>query len=234
MNSLNAIKDRSRRRCRGFSFAVAFATILLQGCSDNAAYEAAVCVLADVSGTYADEKEEIVKITKSRIVSKMLPGDSLFFIRIDSNSYNEDDLIANLQLDYTPSKANQQKIAMGSRLDEFAQAETRSRYTDISGAMMLCTDHLNTTKSGNRILFVFSDMKEELKPNLKRQFAADEFENIHVAAMNVIKLNADSANPKVYRDRLSEWEERILNAGAHSWGVFNDSARIPDYIQQLR
>ena len=219
---------------RGRLVALLLAAVALHGCSDNAAYETAVCALADVSGTYADEKEEIVKITKARIIAKMLPGDSLFFIRIDSNSYNEGDLVANLRLDYTPSKANQQKVAMGARLDEFAQAKTRSRYTDISGAMMLCTDHLNSTKSGNRAIFVFSDMKEELQPNVKRQFAADEFDNVHVAAMNVIKLQADSANPTIYRNRLEEWEKRVMDAGAASWGVFNDSARIPEFIQQLR
>ncbi|TQV78865.1 hypothetical protein FKG94_12665 [Exilibacterium tricleocarpae] len=232
---MNAIRSlRSRRFSAAKPILAVFVAALLHGCSDNAAYETAVCALADVSGTYADQKAEIVKITKARIVSKMLPGDSLFFIRIDSNSYNEGDLIANLRLDYTPSKANQQKVAMGAKLDEFAEAKTRSRYTDISGAMMLCTDHLNSTKSGNRVIFVFSDMKEELQPNVTRQFAKDEFDNVHIAAMNVIKLNADSANPAIYRNRLDEWEKRIMNAGAQSWGVFNDSARIPEYIQQLR
>lgn len=206
----------------------------LYGCSDNAAYEAAMCALADVSGTYADEKKNIVKITKARIISKMLPGDSLFFIRIDSNSYNEGDLIASLKLDYIPSKANEQKIAMAAKLDKFGKAKTRARHTDISGAMMLCTDYLNTTKSGNRVIFVFSDMKEELQPGVKRDFAEDEFENIHVAAMNVIKLNADSADPTVYRSRLEQWKNRTLEAGASSWEVFNDSVRIPEFIENLR
>lgn len=207
---------------------------LTSSCSDNASYEAAMCALADVSGTYADEKANIVKITKSRIVSKMLPGDSLFFIRIDSNSYNEGDLVATLTLDYIPSKANQQKVAIAEKLDDFAKASTRSRYTDISGAMMLCADYLNTTDSGKRIVFVFSDMKEELKPGTTREFAEDEFANTHIAAMNVIKLNADSADPKVYRDRLKNWEKRTKAAGALSWEILNDSVKIPEYIESLR
>ena len=193
-----------------------------------------MCALADVSGTYADEKKNIAKITKSRIVTKMLPGDSLFFIRIDSNSYNEGDLIASLKLDYIPSKANEQKMAMGKKLDAFAKAKTRARHTDISGAMMLCTDYLNTTKSGNRVIFVFSDMKEELQPGVKREFAEDEFDNIHIAAMNVIKLDADTMDPTVYRNRLENWKKRTLEAGAKSWEVFNDSVRIPEFMEQLR
>ena len=210
------------------------ALLCLPSCSDNKAYEAAMCALADVSGTYADEKNNIVKITKSKILSKMLPGDSLFFIRIDSNSYNEGDLVANLTLDYIPSKANKQKLNMATKLDEFANANTRARFTDISGAMMLCSDYLNTTESGNRVIFVFSDMKEELKPGTTREFATDEFEGIHIAAMNVIKLNADSADPKIYRDRLDNWEKRTKASGALSWEIFNDSVKIPEYIENLR
>lgn len=206
----------------------------LGSCSDNKAYEIAMCALADVSGTYADEKPNIVKITKSRIITKMLPGDSLFFIRIDSNSYNEDDLIASLTLDYIPSKANQQKLAMAKKMDEFASSPTRSKFTDVSGAMMLCTDYLNATESGNKVIFVFSDMKEELKPGTVRDFADDEFKGINVAAMNVIKLDADSADPTQYRERLDKWEKRVKKAGALSWEVFNDSVHIPEFLEKLR
>jgi len=207
---------------------------LLGGCSDNAAYETAMCVLADVSGTYADEKHNIAKITKAGVVSQLLPGDSLFFIRIDSNSYNEGDLIAKLTLDYIPSKANQQRLAFAEKLDEFAKSKTRARYTDISGAMLLCKDFLKDVNSGNKAILLFSDMKEELKPGTTREFAKDEFDGIDIAAMNVIKLNADSADPKVYRDRLDHWEKKVTAAGAKSWSVILDAINVPDYVEQLR
>ncbi|MBN1378596.1 MAG: VWA domain-containing protein [Gammaproteobacteria bacterium] len=207
---------------------------LLNGCSDSKAYEAAMCVLADTSGTYAEEKKNIASITKSKILANMKAGDSMFFMRIDSNSYNEGDLIASMTLDYIPSKANKQKLIMASELDKFAKDKTKSRYTDISGAMLNCTDFLNDTESGNRLIIVFSDMKEELKPGIKRSFTKDQFKNIHFIAMNVIKLKGDSANPEVYREKLGQWEKRTLAAGALSFNVFNDMEKIPEFIEQLR
>jgi hypothetical protein len=207
---------------------------LLNSCSDSKAYEAAMCVLADVSGTYAEEKKNIANITKSKILTAMQAGDGLYFIRIDSNSYNEGDLIASLVLDYIPSRANTQKLAMSLELDKFAKDKTRSRYTDISGAMMNCTDFLRNTESGNKVMIIFSDMKEELKPGTRRSFAKDQLEGIHIIAMNVIKLNADSANPEVYRKKLKEWEDRTLAAGALSFNIFSDQEKIPEFIHRLR
>ena len=208
--------------------------VSLNSCSDSKIYEAAMCVLADVSGTYADEKKNIAHITKSKILANMKAGDSLFFMRIDSNSYNEGDLIASMVLDYVPSKANKQKLAMGAELNRFAQAKTRARYTDISGAMLNCTDFLNDTESGNRLIIIFSDMKEELKPGISRSFTEDQFKDIHLIAMNVIKLDADSADPDVYRKKLKDWEDKTMASGALSFNVFNDKDKIPEYIERLR
>lgn len=206
----------------------------LTGCSDSKAYETAMCALVDVSGTYADEKDNVVRIVKAGVVPHLMPGDSLFFITIDSNSYNEEDLIASLKLDYVPSKANQQKLAFADKLDEFGESRTRSQYTDISGAMMLCKDYVSNTGSGNQAMLIFSDMREELQAGLTRDFSETEFEGMDVAAMNVIKLNADSADPAVYRDRLDEWERKVTESGARSWSIIVDPVKIPDYIQQLK
>lgn len=210
------------------------ASVWLNSCSDGSEYEVAMCVLADVSGTYADEKKNIAAITKAHILSRMKANDSLFFMRIDSNSYNEGDLIASMVLHHIPSKANTQKLAMASELDKFAKAKTRARYTDISGAMLNCTDFLNDTKSGNRVMVIFSDMQEELKPGIKRSFTKDQFKGIHIIAMNVIKLKSDSANPEFYRKKLQSWEKRTLASGALSFNVFTSEEKIPEFIEGLR
>ena len=99
---------------------------------------------------------------------------------------------------------------------------------------MNCTDYLNDTESGNRLMVIFSDMKEELKPGTSRSFTKDQFSNIHFIAMNVIKLNADSDNPNIYRKKLKKWEDSTLNAGALSFNVFNDKDKIPEFIDRLR
>ncbi len=209
-------------------------TLVSVSCSDNKLYETSYCALVDTSGTYAAEKDNVVKIVKAGVVPEMVPGDSLFFVKIDSNSYAEENLVTKLTLDYRPSKANRQKLALAKTLDEFADSNTRSNQTDISGALMLCSDYLKATRSGTQIMFVFSDMKEELPKGVVRKFESDEFDGINIAAMNVIKLNRDSSNPEVYRSRLKHWDERLLESGAESWNNLIDASKIQEFILSAR
>jgi len=208
--------------------------LLISACSDNKEYETAICALADISGTYAKEKKSMVKIIKAGIVPKLVPGDSLILMSIDSNSFNEENIKGKLKLDYRPSQANQQKLKFAQTLNDFADNESSAKYTDISGAMMLCSSHLKSTNAGTQIMFIFSDMKEELKPGIKRSFNNDEFENMDIVAMNVIKLNEDSANPQVFRSRIKKWKKRILKHSAKSWNSSLDPTEISDYIDEKR
>ncbi|MDH5388700.1 MAG: hypothetical protein OEY06_09640 [Gammaproteobacteria bacterium] len=210
------------------------AAILLTSCSDNKQYETAICALADISGTYADEKENMVSIIKAGVIPKLVPGDSLFLIAIDSNSYDEENLKGKLTLDYRPSQANKQRMEFAGLMDDFAKEETRAKFTDISGAMMLCSGYLKSTQAGTQIMFIFSDMKEELKPGIKRSFNKDEFTNMNLAAMNVIKLNEDNTDPQVYRSRIKKWEKRVLKHSAVSWNASLVPTDISEYIDNLR
>lgn len=214
-------------------FIIAIA-MLISSCSDNKQYETAICALADISGTYAKEKKNMAKIIKAGIIPKLVPGDSLFLITIDSNSYNDKNMKGKLSLDYRPSKANQQRIEFAGVLDDFSNKKDRSKYTDISGAMMLCSGYLKSTQAGTQIMFIFSDMKEELKAGIKRSFNKDEFENMNIAAMNVIKLNKDSNNPQIYRSRIKKWEKRVLKHSAASWNAALVPTDISEYIDNLR
>lgn len=213
--------------------AVTLATAVA-GCTDSKQYETSFCSLIDVSGTYAGEKTRVVNTVKAGIVPQMIPGDSLFFVKIDSNSYSEDNLVTKLTLDYRPTKANSQKLAVARKLDDFGKGKARSNLTDISGALMLCSDYLKATRSGTKIMFVFSDMNEELPKGVVRKFADDEFDGIDIVAMNIIKLNKDSVNPDVYRKRLEQWHQRTTTSGARSWNTLIDATKIQEYIQQVK
>ncbi len=217
-----------------YSFFLIATFILVSGCSDNKEYETAICALADISGTYAKEKKNMVKIIQAGIVPKLVPGDSLILMTIDSNSFNEENIKGKLKLDYRPSQANQQKLKFAKVLDKFAKKKVSARYTDISGAMMLCSSHLKSTLAGTQMMFIFSDMKEELKPGIKRSFNNDEFENIDIAAINVIKLNEDSTNPQIFRSRIKKWGKRVLKHSAKSWNATLDPTEISDYIDENR
>ena len=210
------------------------ASSIVAACTDSKEYETSFCTMVDISGTYAKEKKSVVNIVKAGILPQMLPGDSLFFVQIDSNSYAEENLITKLTLDYRPTQANSQKLTMSKTLDKFGKGKARSKLTDISGAMMLCSDYLKATQSGTQVMFVFSDMKEELPAGVKRNFADDEFKGIDIAAMNVIKLNKDSANPEVYRKRLKKWNKRIMSSGANSWTTLLDATKIQEFIDKAK
>jgi len=213
--------------------AVTFATAVA-GCTDSKQYETSYCSLIDISGTYAAEKSSVVNTVKAGIVPQMIPGDSLFFVKIDSNSYSEDNLVTKLTLDYRPTRANSQKLAVAHKLDEFGRGNARSNLTDISGALMLCSDYLKATQSGTKVMFVFSDMNEELPSGVVRKFADDEFDGIDIVAMNIIKLNKDSINPEVYRKRLEQWHQRAAASGARSWSTLIDATKIPEYLLQVK
>lgn len=213
---------------------LAIAVTLITGCSDNKKYELSMCALVDVSGTYASEIPNAARIVKTGMLPAMSPGDSLFVITIDDNSYTEEDLIAKITLDYTPTASNQQKLAFANTLDEFAKRNIRSSWTDISGAMMLCADQLKHTGSGKKTMIIFSDMQEELQKGLVRKFKEIEFEGIDIAAINILILGADSRNPEIYRNRLADWEQRILKSGAKSWATLTDPLKIPEYIANVK
>ena len=210
------------------------AVSVVSACTDSKDYETSYCALMDVSGTYAGEKASVVNIIKAGIVPEMIPGYSLFFVKIDSNSYAEENLVTKLTLDYRPTKANNKKLAIAKKLEEFGRGKARSKLTDISGALMLCSDYLKSTQSGTQVMFVFSDMKEELPSGVVRNFADDEFDGIDIVAMNVIKLTKDSANPEVYRNRLKAWDKRITASGARSWNTLIDATKIQEFIYKVK
>lgn len=222
-----------RIQMKHFLLALSLVSVVA-ACTDSKQYETSFCALVDISGTYASEKGSVVKIIKAGILPEMIPGDSLYFITIDSNSYTKDNLITKLTLDYRPTTANNQKFALSKKLDKFASGNAKSRLTDISGAMMLCSDYLKEAQSGTQVMFVFSDMFEELPAGVVRKFADDEFMGIDVAAMNVIKLNQDSSNPEVYRNRLKDWDERVVGSGANSWTTLLDATKIQEFIDKVK
>jgi hypothetical protein len=191
-------------------------------------------VLIDESGTYADEKQEVVRILKREVLPSMEPGDTLLVIRIDAESYEKNNVEALTTLDPRPSRANAQKLALAQKLDRFAESSARSGYTDIPGAMMLGSEYLAELASGSRVMLVFSDLEEDLPPGAQRMLSRDEFEGIYVAAMNVKRLGKDNSDPAVFRQRVAGWEERVLGAGGRGWRMFMDASKLADYLAEVR
>jgi hypothetical protein len=207
---------------------------LLASCAGGRRYNQAICALIDVSGTYADEKAEVARILKRDVLPAMLPGDTLLVIRIDSGSYEKENVEALVTFDARPSEANAQKLALAGRLDAFAAAENRSEYTDILGAMLLASEYLGEIEADSRVMLLFSDLEQDLPEGARRRIEAGEFHGIQVVAMNVKRLQGDNADPEVFRGRLASWEGQVLGGGAAGWRAIMDANQLPVHLAQLR
>jgi hypothetical protein len=214
--------------------AALLAGVLLMGCADARRYDQAICALIDVSGTYADQKTEAVRILKRDVLPEMVPGDTLLVIQIGSESYTKKNLVALVTLDPRPSQANAQKLALAQRLDAFASGADTSQYTDIVGAMMLGADYLRELQSGSRVMLVFSDMDQDLPKGMRRRIHSEEFKGLQVVAMNVKRLGTDNADPDAYRGRLTHWQQTVRRAGATGWRAMMDPEQLPEYLASLR
>lgn len=225
---------RTSIRRSGISLLVVLLGIGLSGCDNERRYDQTICVLIDESGTYADERLEVVRILKREVLPAMEPGDTLLVIRIDARSYEKNNVEALLTLDPRPSRANAQKLALAQKLDRYAKRNTRAAYTDIPGAMMLGSEYLAELDSGSRVMLIFSDLQEDLAPGVRRELSADEFDGIYVAAINVKRLSADNTDPSVFRRRLAAWEQRVLGAGGQGWRTFMDTTKLAKYLSDIR
>jgi hypothetical protein len=221
-------------RIAAASSIAALILLVAVGCESAARYGQAVCVLVDVSGTYAEEKPEVAAILKRDVLPTMLPGDTLLVIRIDSESYEKENLEALMTLDPRPSRANAQKLALARKLDTFAQAKHVSQHTDIEGAMMLGTDYLSEIDAGSRVMLVFSDLEQDLPPGARRSMAPGEFGGIDVVAMTDKRLRSDNADPEGFRNRLARWERELRGAGAAGWRTIMDAKQLSAHLSQLR
>jgi len=214
---------------------VAVATLLfaITAC-DSRTYDQAVSVLIDVSGTYADEKAKTVDIIKRQILPHILPGDTLLVIRIDSESYERDNLEMLITLDRRPSRANAQKLAAAKSLDAFAARRGSSKHTDIPGAFMLASEYLAEIGAESSVILVFSDMEEDLPIGSERILEKGELDNVHAVGINVKRLDRDTSNPQRFRARMAKWEKRLRAAGAEEWRTLMDPEKLPDLLAELR
>lgn len=204
---------------------------LFTSCTDGSEHARATCVLVDESGTYADQRPEVVRIIRTALLTEMLPGDHLILGRIDSRSYERSNIVTSLHVDRKPSRAHAQKLAFVEELDAFAARTERSRYTDIRGAMMLCAEHLADTGAAHRMMVVFSDMKEELPRGVARDIGGEQLRGITILAMNVKKLRLDNTDPGGYRARLDRWHAMLASSGAQDFEVVVAPEKLMAYLE---
>ena len=198
------------------------------GCADPKEHSHAVYMLIDTSGTYAQESAKAQRIV-NYLLGTLQPGDSLVVARVKSRSFSEKDIIAKATFESRPSQANAQKRAFRDAIDNSLRLVMPSRYTDITGAMIQGAEYLNEAGAGRKTIIVFSDMQEELDKVTVRDFPIS-LRDIHIVAVNVVKLSTDNVDPRRYLGRLDDWKKRVEAAGAREWRVINDLERLDSIL----
>ena len=195
----------------------------LTACSnDQANYERGVYLLLDTSGTYTEELEKARQII-NYLLANLESGDTFVVARIDSGSFSEKDIVAKVELDPRPSKANQQKREFADKVNQFVDSVESSAYTDISGGILQAIEYLNEADVGQKYIFVYSDLKEDLPEDYVRDFELT-LDGFKVRALNVTKLRSDNVNPSEYLERVSSWQGKVEHGGGE-FELVNDLDR---------
>ncbi|MFA9460692.1 VWA domain-containing protein [Thiohalorhabdus methylotrophus] len=200
-------------------FLTILAGLVLAGCPQQAPPNRGVYLLLDTSGTYTKELDKAQRII-SFILARLNPGDSFAVARIDTGSFSEKDIIARTSFEDRPSVANQQKRRFRDKVGKFIDNVEPAKHTDISGGVLQATEWLNEVDPGQKVVLVFSDMKEDLPENYVRDVPF-ELSGVEVVALNVTKLRSDIVDPRKYLGRLEQWQKRVEQAGGQ-WRVIND------------
>ena len=194
------------------------------GCSNDTPKQKSVYLLLDTSGTYTQELNKAQNLM-NYLLATLDSGDSFAIARIDSGSFTEKDIIAKATFDSRPSAANSQKRAFKERVDSFVSHIKRgSSKTDITGGVIQAADFVNETEAEDKYVLIFSDLEEELQKGHVRDFPID-VQGINVIALNVTKLRSDNVDPREFRKRLDNWQDRVESGGGN-WRVLNDLERL--------
>jgi len=195
-------------------------------CTQSGPRNSGVYLLLDTSGTYRqelDKAEQIINYTLSRLD----PLDSFAIARIDTGSFSEKDIIASVTLDDRPSTANRQKRQFSETVEQFLDGAQSATHTDITGGLLQALEYLNEKSPGHKVVFIFSDLKEDLLEGYVRDIPL-AFDGFEVVALNVTKLRSDNIDPREYLARLEAWRRRVEDGGG-TWRVINDL----DQLEQL-
>lgn len=201
----------------------------LSGCSKfSSQYNQGVYMLVDTSGTYTNELSQAKRIINF-ILAKLNPGDTFAVAQVNTGSFTEKDIISKQTFDDRPSTANEQKREFSKVVSKFIKGVRPSAYTDITGGLLQAIEFLNEANTNRKIILIFSDLKEDLRPGYVRNIPL-KLNGVEVIAVNVTKLHSDNVDPREYMKRLASWKNKVIKGGG-SWRVINDLQHLDPIFQ---
>ncbi len=204
--------------------------LLLTACSSGPTnHTQGIYMLIDTSGTYTKELDKAQQVINYTL-AKLQANDTFVVASINTGSFSEKNIIAKMTIDDRPSKANQQKRMFKQNIDDYVKKIRSSSYTDISGGILQATDYLTEKENGTKTIFIFSDLKEELKKGYVRDIPFN-LKGFRVVALNVTKLKSDNIDPREYMDRVQMWSQKVESSGG-SWLIVNDLEHLNKILVQ--
>ncbi|MDY6792335.1 MAG: VWA domain-containing protein [Thermodesulfobacteriota bacterium] len=197
--------------------------IMLAGCTDTKKHSKGVYLLLDASGTHASELEKAQSILNDLLLS-LNPLDTLAVARVDTENFDEKDVIAKVTFHQRPSIVNNQKRAFHKKIGNFISQVKNSRYTDISGGIFQAVAHLNEVDPGHKFILIFSDLREELKQH-RQSDVPFQLVGFKVIALNVTTLRANIRDPIKYMEQVEQWGKKIEKCNGQ-WHVADDLDRL--------
>lgn len=212
-----------------FLIVALLALVSLSGCSKfSSQYTQGIYMLVDTSGTYTNELSQAKRIINF-ILAKLNPGDTFAVAQINTGSFTEKDIIDKRTFDDRPSLANEQKREFSRKVDKFIKKVRPSSYTDVTGGLLQAIEFLNEANTNRKLIIIFSDLKEDLRPGYVRNIPL-KLKGFDVIAVNVTKLHSDNVDPREYMKRLADWKHKVIKGGG-SWRVINDLQHLDPIFQ---
>lgn len=182
-------------------------------------------VVIDCSGSFEPWRDAAITAAQG-LVGRLSAGDCLCVRVVGASSFRESDF----PLLYLPKSTRpidpandmenrRRKVVFQGLLERLRQARS-SRMTDIWGAIQAASEVLGGLGASERILIVYSDMKDTM-----RKIDAGSEPDLRNVAVNVFFV-AREGDPREFGGRLGAWKAKLGKLGAKSV-AFRDTNMLP-------
>lgn len=189
--------------------------------------------LVDVSKSYATYSERSVTRLRS-ILGSIKPRDRITVAKIQSCSYSDESVILP-----TRSISDNEEYAyrdigkLGQELKSLQGTLTSTSNTDIKGALIMASQHFRRSRSKQKLLVIFSDLRDDPEPGCANQpEKLVELAGVIIVFADVSISKPDEANAAGRLERINMWRDLAVRRGAQRvdqvQGVFEVQAILDE------
>ena len=207
------------------------------GCDNYVQPSKDMYFLVDVSKSYATYSERSLTRLQA-ILGSVKPGDRLTVGKIQSCSYSDESVLLptrSLTLDEDSAYRNIGQLGMDLKALQGTLSPTQN--TDIKGAFIMVSQHFRRSRSRDKVLILFSDLRDDPQPNCAAQSESlIDLSGVIVVFADVSISQTDELNAGGRMERINTWVELVKRRGAKRvelvQGVFEVQAVLDELALQ--